>query len=186
MIWIHLARDFRQRLLWSRKVKMTSQLICFSDLMLTIAQSAVSVMLKVIQQFNQFTKCINMFWKRMIAWMNSSHWQIINEIEDHDLYTLKRKILIKIYDIWSVVDSQKFMYMFAFKRLSLKAISEILNLELLLNNKLQKQRHFMIQTLNDDVRIFLKQSSSYLNSFIFTRCHVNFLIRHVCIKITSL
>jgi len=186
MMWIHLARDFRQRLLWSRKVKMTSQLICFFDLSLTVARSAASVTLKVIQQFNQLMKHISTLWKRTIAWVNSSRWQIIDEIEDYDLYLSERKILIKICDTWSVVDSQEFMYVFAFTRLSLKAISEILNLELLLNNKFQKQRHSTIQILNDDVRIFLKQFSNYLNSFILARCHVNLSIEHVCIKVTSL
>ena len=63
---------------------------------------------------------------------------------------------------------------------------EILNLELLLNNKLHKQHHSAFQTLNDDVRILLKQSLSNLNSFILTRYHVSFSIKHVCIKIMSL
>ena len=78
------------------------------------------------------------------------------------------------------------MYVFAFIRLSFKMISEIPNLELLLNNKLYKQHHFAFQTLDNDVRILLKQSSSNLNLFILTHCHVHLLIRHVCIKITSL
>ena len=67
MIWIHLARNFKQRLLWSREVKTTSQLICFSDFTLTVTWSTASVTLKVIQQFNQLAKCINTLWERMIV-----------------------------------------------------------------------------------------------------------------------
>jgi len=78
------------------------------------------------------------------------------------------------------------MNVIAFMRLSLIVISEILNLELFLNNKLHKQHHFAFQTLNDNVRIFLKQSSSNLNSFILAHCHVNLLIRHVVMSISRL
>ena len=78
------------------------------------------------------------------------------------------------------------MNVIAFTKLSLIVISKILNLELLFNNKLHKQRHFAFQTFNNDVRILLKQSSSNLNLFTFACCHVNLLIRHVYIKIMSL
>ena len=186
MIWIHLARDFKQRLLWSRKVKTTSQFIYFSDLTLIVTRSAASVTLKAIQQFDQLTKHISTLWERTTAWVNSSCWQFIDEIEDRDLYILESKILIKICDTWSIIDLQKLMNVIVFMRLSLITISEILNLELLLNNKLHKQHHFAFQTLDNDVRILLKQSSSNLNSFTLARCHVSLSIRHVCIKIMSL
>ncbi len=117
--------------------------ICFSDLTLTVAQSAASMMLKAIQQFNQLAKHINTLWEKTIVWMNSNYWQFINEIEDHDLYISESKILIKICDIQSIIDSQKLMNVIAFTKLSLIMISEILNLELLFNNEFQKQRYYM-------------------------------------------